>query len=342
LQKRSKRQATLEDVARRVGVSAATVSRYVNDPSRVRKALRGHIQTAIDDLAYVPHAGARALVSSRSRMIGAVFPSLQTSLFGGVLNALQAEIAAAGYTVVVAASDYDPDREAEQIRTLLANGVDALMLVGADRDAEVHELIRRQGVPCVIIWVSASAAPFPCIGFDNSRAAADVANHLMDLGHRHFGVISGELAHNDRAAARLQGINAALAARGLGLPTGAAVQVDFGVSEGRHALRRLMDLAPRPTAVVCGSEPFAYGALFEAAEMGLGVPADVSIAGFDDMWLAAEITPALTTVRTPRAQMGTRAGRYLLSVLSGEEPPATGALPYELIVRRSTGPAPRR
>ncbi len=333
-------RVTLEDVARAVGVSAATVSRYVNDPGRVREALRDPIQRAIDELAYVPHGGARSLASRRSRMIGAVFPSLQTSLFGGALDALQNEIAAAGYTVVVASSGYDPARETVQVQTLLANGVDALMLVGGAREPGVHRLIERKGVPCVITWVSHADAPFPCIGFDNARAARDVAGHLVDLGHRRFGVISGHLEHNDRAGARLAGVRDALADRGVALDAAGVVCASFGVEEGREAFRRLMSRDPRPTAVICGAEPFAYGALFEAAEAGLSVPRDVSITGFDDMWLAAQITPALTTVRTPRARMGALAGRHLLAVLAGEEPAAPLALPYEFIVRQSSGPPP--
>jgi len=336
------RRPTLKDVARRVGISPATVSRFVNDPSRVRAALGERIQRAIDELDYVPHAGARALVSRRSRLIGAVFPSLQTSLFGGALDALQEEIGRAGYTVVVAASGYDPQREAAQVQTLLASGVDGLMLVGAARDRTVHDQVARKGVPCVITWVSASAAPFPCIGFDNAQAAADVCNHLVDLGHRSIGVISGHREHNDRAAARLDGVRTALAGRGAALDPAAVVEAAFGVAEGRQAFRRLMALQQRPTAVLCGSEPFAYGALFEAAQMGIAVPGEVSVTGFDDMWLAAEISPALTTVRTPRAAMGALAGRHLLSILAGDSPPPPLPLPYELIVRRSTGPAPRR
>lgn len=336
----TRRRVTLDDVARLVGVSAATVSRFVNDPSKVREHLRGPIQAAIDELAYVPHGGARSLASRRSRMIGAVFPSLQTSLFGGALDALQNAIASEGYTVVVASSDYDPAREAHQVQTLLANGVDGLMLVGAARDPRIHELIARKGVPCVITWVSQSDTAFPCIGFDNHRAAFDVTNHLLDLGHRRFGVISGRLEHNDRGQARLAGVRAALAARGLALAPEQIVYTRFGVAEGREAFHHLMLRTPRPTAIVCGAEPFAYGAIFEAAEAGIAVPREVSITGFDDMWLASQITPALTTVRTPRARMGGMAGEYLLSVLGGETPTTPRPLPYELIVRRSTGPAP--
>jgi len=130
-----------------------------------------------------------------------------------------------------------------------------------------------------------------------------------------------------------------MAARGLALDPAAIVETDFGVEQGRAAFGRLMQRRPRPSAVIGGSEPFAYGAIFEAAEMGIAVPAAVSITGFDDMWLASHITPALTTVRTPRAEMGALAGQHLLATLAGGDPPPPRILRHELIVRRSSGPA---
>jgi LacI family transcriptional regulator len=307
-------EATQEDVARAAGVSAATVSRCLNSPDIVRPALQAKVEAAIRALDYVPHGAARSLASRRSRMIGAIFPSLDSALFGGALEALQSEIAASGHTLVVASSNYDPAREREHVRNLLASGIDALMLVGGARDEAVYRPIRRRGIPYVLIWVSRSAGGHPCIGFDNEAAAAAVARHLLDIGHRRIAVISGRLAGNDRAAA--------------------------GVAEGREAFRRLMAAAPRPTAVICGSEPFAYGAIFESAALGLAVPREVSVTGFDDMWLASQLTPGLTTVRTPRRRMGTLAGRHLLSVLAGEEPMTPRPLDFELVLRGSTAPPP--
>ncbi len=333
-------RATLEDVARHAGLSPATVSRFLNNPGIVSEKARGRIRAAIEALDYMPHGAARSLASRRSRMIGAVFPSLDSALFGGALEALQNEIAAAGYTLVVAASGYDGEREREQIQTLLANGVDGLMLVGGARPRQVFDMIHRKAVPYVLIWVSETADPHPCIGFDNAAAAAAVARHLLDLRHRHIAVVSGPLEGNDRAAARLVGIRRTLAERGMALAPDHVVERPFGVEEGREALRLLLRRKPRPTAVICGSEPFAYGVLFEAREQGLRVPDDLSVTGFDDMWLAGQITPGLTTVRTPRREMGRLAGRYLLSVLAGAETVLPRPLDVELIVRKSTGPAP--
>ena len=330
--------ATLDDVARAAGVSAATVSRCLNTPEIVRPALKAKVEQAIRALDYVPHGAARSLASRRSRMIGAIFPSLYSDLFGGALEALQNEVNRAGYTLAVASSNYDVAREGEHIQRFLASGVDALMLIGGARSQEAYRPIRRKKVPYVLTWVSQAAGGHPCIGFDNEAAAHAVTRHLLDIGHRRIAVISGTLADNDRAAGRIAGIRSALAERGLSLDPSHLVECPFGLEEGRQAFRQAMALRPRPTAVICGSEPFAYGAIFESEALGLKVPRDVSVTGFDDMWLASHITPALTTVRTPREAMGLLAGRYLLAVLAGREPVPPRPLDFELVVRESTAP----
>ena len=335
---RARTGATLEDVARLAGVSPATVSRCLNSPSLVRSALKAKVEAAIRQLDYVPHGGARSLASRRSRMIGAIFPTLDSTLFGGTLEALQEEIGNAGYTLVVASSGYDNQREQDHVRNLLASGIDALMLVGSSRDESVYRLIERNGVPYVLIWISRAEGSHACVGFDNTAAAAALTRHLLDIGHQHIGVISGLIRHNDRAAGRVTGVRQAFAERGMTLEDDLIVERPFGLTEGREACRLLMSRKPRPTALVCGSEPFAYGAIFECQALGLEVPHDVSVAGFDDIWLASELEPGLTTIRTPQRQMGRLAGRYLLSVLAGEETVPPRPLDFELIVRGTTAP----
>ncbi len=335
-------EVTIDDVARVAGVSPATVSRCLNNPDIVRPALKSKVAEAIKELDYVPHGAARSLASRRSRMIGAIFPSLDSVLFGGALEALQAEIADAGYTLIVASSGYDTARERKHIRNLLTSGVDALMLVGGAREQEVYRPILRRKVPFVLIWVDQAEGGHPCVGFDNEAAAVTVARHLLDMGHRRIAVISGFAESNDRAAARIAGVRTALGERGLALDEGNLVETAFGVREGREALRRLVTRSPSPTAVICGSDLFAYGAMFECATLGMRVPDDISITGFDDMWMSGELTPGLTTVRTPRHEMGALAGRYLFSKLNGEDLPPPRSLGFELIVRGSTAPPARR
>lgn len=329
---------TLNDVARLAGVSAATVSRCINEPNSVRLAKRKVVQQAIDELGYVPHGAARALASNRTRMIGAVFPSLDTTLFGGMLEALQGEIADAGYTLVIASSNYDIDKEYADVRTLLSSGIDALTLVGGARADRTYDIIQRKKTPYILNWVSSAKGGHPCIGFDNYNAAMKVSRYLLDLGHKRFGMISGKIENNDRAAMRRNGVRDSLRDRGLDLDSSRVIQRRFGVEEGREAFRLLMSMPNPPTAIVCGSDPFAYGSIFEAQEMGIDIPGDVSVTGFDDMWLAAQIRPSLTTVQTPRREIGIEVGRHLLARLTGKHIVQPLPLDTKLIVRNSSGP----
>ena len=329
---------TLVDVARAAGVSAATVSRFVNHPRSVRAEKRERIREAIERLGYVPNGAARTLASRRSRMIGAILPSLDNTLFGGPLEVFQKEVAGAGYTVAVASSEYDPQKEWVHIRNFLESRVDALLLVGALRDDGIYRRIERQGIPYVITWVSSGDRDAHCVGFDNAAAAEHLVDYLVSLEHRDFAMISGFVEHNDRAGARLAGVRSALARHGLAIDPDRLLQRPFEVEAGRDAFNILMTAERPPTAIICGSEPHAYGALFEARDMGIAVPREVSVTGFDDMWLAGQTSPPLTTVRTPREEMGRQSAQYLLAQLRGERMAAPRPLETTLVVRKSTAP----
>ncbi len=327
----------MEDVARAAGVSPATVSRCINRPEMVREDRRLRIRAAIAELGYVPHGAARALASKRSMTVGALFPRLNSLLFGSFIAPLQRRLHAEGYTLVVSSSDYDPATEQQQISSLVSNGIDGLVLIGTNHDPEVFKLLERKAIPFVLTWSWDRNLPQPQIGFDNASAAAAVANYLLDVGHRRIGMISGPAAGNDRAGARIRGVREALAARGCELPARNLVESPFDIKAGGKAFARLMGQPDPPTAVLCGSDIFAIGALFEARRLGLSVPEDVSVTGFDDTDLASCVVPALTSLRTPRAEMAELAARYLLGRLAGR---ATGSqqLETELIVRESSAP----
>ena len=329
---------TLSDVAKEAGVSSATVSRCLNSPNLVKDLVKDKVEEAIRKLGYVPHGAARALASNKSRMVGAVFPLLDNSLFGDVMEVLQKTLSEQNYTLVVASSNYNPDLEYRHIRNLITCGVDALLLVGAGCDDHVYEMIQGKGVPYVNTWISQAKNGGPCVGFDNQAAAYKVTDYLLTLGHRDIGMISGISEYNDRARARIEGVKAALGNQGIELSSDRIVEDRFGIQEGRSAFRKLMTTKTPPTAIVCGSDPFAYGAIFEASKMGISIPGDVSITGFDDMEFSAYVTPALTTLHTPREEMARMAGHYLMQRIRGEEPVVPAALPVELIVRESTAP----
>lgn len=333
---------TIKDIARHAGVSAATVSRCLNTPARVRQDRRMRVEAAIAELGYMPHPAARALARGRSRMIGALFPRLNSHLFGSFMGPLQEVLRANGYTLVVAGSDYDEAAEYEQALSLVNHGVDALLLVGLAHAERTLELATRRDVPSLFTWCWRPEKNLPQVGFCNRTAAATVADYLLDIGHRDIAMISGDLEGNDRASGRVEGVREAMASAGGSLTDDRLITTRFDVHEGARALRKLMAMVDPPTAIICGSDLFAFGALHEARRLGVRVPEHLSITGFDDTDLAAVVTPPLTTVRTPRKEMAERCAEYFLTCLRDTGEPDNIELTTELVVRESTGPSPFR
>lgn len=306
----------------------------------MRPARRHSIEAAIQELGYVPDGAARALASRHSRIVGALFPSLDSVLFGSFIGPLQRVLSAQGYTLVVASSDYDQQVEYSQMFNLVANRVDGVVLVGTEHTDVCYDLLSQKQIPYVLTWAWQENPDRPMIGFCNRSAAAMVANYLLDVGHRRIAMISGYTTGNDRATERIAGVRAAMSSRRLQLDDRWIVHRPFDLSQGASAFRELMSSHTRPTAIICGSDLFACGAIFEATRMGMRVPEDISITGFDDTDLAAGISPSLTTIRTPRTQMATLTAQHLLESFRGEEPRSL-ELKVELVVRESSGPPSR-
>jgi LacI family transcriptional regulator len=324
----------LRDVAGRAGVSVATVSRALSRPALVNAETLELVQRAAAALGYIPVGPARALVSGRSRILGAVVPTLDHAIFARAIQAMQTTLDAAGYQLLVAAHEYSPASEAAATRAMFSRGVDALMLVGADHLDETWSLLAATSIPVVLTW--SFDERLPCIGFDNRQAGRLAAEHLLGLGHRSFGVISGARRANDRARLRVEGVRAALREHGLDLPEWRVSEQPFTLAGGRAGLAELLAAAEPPTAVVGGNDLLAAGALFEAQARGLQVPQRLSIVGIDNLEIAMHVTPPLTTVHLPTARLGEEAAQYLLARLHGREKPSRIALPIELIVRGST------
>jgi LacI family transcriptional regulator len=333
---------TVEDVANAAGVSTATVSRVLNGLGGVREALRRKVMAAVDRLGYVPNAGARAMMLRRSGTIGAIFPTVDNAIFAKAIDALQRRLAESGLQLLLATSDYDPQTEARQALALLSSGVDGLLLCGCGQSAELLQRLAQRGVPVVHVMTWPAPPGLAAVGFDNRRAMGQAVRYLLDLGHRRIAMLAGVTQGNDRAAARLAGVREALQAAGLELPPSLLVERRYGLAAAREGLRMLMQARPAPTAVVCGNDVLAFGALLEARRLGIDVPAQLSIVGFDDLDLASHLEPALTTVHVPAEAMWRRAADLVLALLRGEPPPPAVEVQVSLVVRGSTGPAPRR
>lgn len=333
-----RKAAKLADVAHLARVSTATVSRALTQPEMVKPATAARIRQAVQALGYVAHGAARALASRRTHTIGAVIPTLDNAIFANTAHALQKTLYQAGYTLLLASHEFDPEVETRVTGALIERGVDGLVLLGTTHPPSVLRMLDTHQVPHVLTWALDPSGRHPCVGFDNRAAAVRVTHHLLELGHREFAMISGITAGNERAAERREGVTQALAARGITLAPGRVVEKPYTLSAGREGLREIMRGAQRPTAVICGNDVLAIGAQAECQATGLSVPHDISVTGFDDQEMAAVVTPALTTVHFPTAELGTYAAQHLLSRLAGKPFEMRTELPVELIVRGSTAP----
>jgi LacI family transcriptional regulator len=334
-------RAKLTDVARLAKVSLATASRALNQPSIVRPAIRERVERAVEKLAYAPDRMAKALSSGKSRTVGAVVPTIGNAIFADGVEALQNRLDERGYTLLLSISQYDPEKELRQIKALLEHGVDGLVLVGDSFASDALPLIRRRGIPFVTTYVCDSRHGIPAIGIDNRRATEEATRYLLELGHRNFAVIANTALPNDRSQARLEGILAVLAHCNMGLGPNRIVEVTQpSISNGRRAFATLTAADPSLTAVICTTDALAVGALAEARRRRIRIPLDMSIVGFDDIEIAAEVDPSLTTVNVPAAEIGRIAADHLISAIEGNSIPMTTRIDAPLVVRESTNRAP--
>lgn len=314
---------TLQDVANLANVSTATVSRCLNNPDRVVKETRDRVLQAVQSLGYSPNFGARLMAAKRSNTIGAVIPTMENALFAQGLQAFQDELQAAGYTLLVASSSYNQEMEAEHIRTLVARGADALLLIGHDRNQEIKSFLEIQNIPYLIAWTFSKEKNHPSIGFDNLEAMYDLTRKVLEHGHKTIGVISADPTMNDRARDRITGIRKAVTDAGIPSKNLHVEITNYSIDDGASALRKLMLNNPFPTAIICGNDVLAAGALKAAQESDIAVPSQLSITGFDDMELAKVTSPRLTTVKVPHTDMGREAAKALIEFLEKKNPMKT-------------------
>lgn len=336
---RASRSVGLRDVARVAGVSTATVSRAMNNPEAVSEELRARIASVVDHLGWVPHGAARALATRRTGTIGAIFPSLTHGDFARALQAMQHELSSRGYTLLLACSEYDPKQEYGQVRKLIERGVDAIALVGETHHPDVAKIIEKNGIPHVNTFVYNPKTHGTCVGPDNRKALYRLTKYLIELGHRNFGVVAQTAENNDRAQARLDGIRDALAEKSIAIQPRHFAQGRWGINEGRVLFRRILETKPWPSAVLCGNAYLSVGAVLQSQAMGIKVPDEMSIVGYDDIEMMSELPVPITTVRVLSDEVGRRAARLLVAKLENKTFDLGFECDAEIVVRKSSGPA---
>jgi LacI family transcriptional regulator len=331
---------TQMDVAQRAGVSRATVSNVLTNRTGgnvpISEETRQRVLAAIADLGYQPHAAARSLRSGRSGALGLLIPDAANPLYWSVVRGVEAVARTHGYQLALSISDGDADDERRSLRALAQQRLDGLLLflTYPGRVAAELETLRFQGA--AIVTFGRAMPGKDAVVIDYGAAACALTEHLLQLGHRRIGFIHG-VARPALGADRLYAFRRTLRAAGAAVERDLIVHCGPSLSEGVAAAHRLLALSPRPTAIIGVNDLMAISALQAANECGVSVPSAVSVAGFDDIDLAAHVTPPLTTVHAGGEDIGRRAAEMLFARLdSPDAPPQVETAPARVIVRGST------
>jgi LacI family transcriptional regulator len=327
---------TLQEVARKARVSTATVSRVLNNPASVKSTTRARVLKIVQELNYSPNLHARGLAGARSRTIGVIVSNIENPFFLDVYKTVEAGAHAAGYDVIMANTDYSSERLVTSVRLLLGRRPAGLAAIVSEMDATLIKELSSQRIPVVFYDVGTPRKNITNIRVDYRGGMDKLTAYLYSLGHRRVGYV-GHHATLGPIRERLQAVRDARS-RFPGLEVEVAVETDT-LEGGRQAARVLLTKFPRLTALVCVNDVMAVGALREVRSRGCRVPEDVSVSGFDNVTLAQFSVPALTTVHIPREQIGRTICECLIrdDVVRDRE----YVIEPELVVRDSTGPAPR-
>lgn len=327
--------ATLRQIAREAGVSIATVSRALRQPETVSHDTRARILMLVSRHRYVPDARAVGLSSRRTGLVGLLVPTLSNSIYAAFAEAVQNRLQGAGRRLLIANTNYDEPLESQIVRALVESRVEGVIFTGYRRDPAIYQLLRHYRIPFVVTWSTSPVADVPSISFDNTRAAKAATAMLLELGHRRIGLVCGVSALNDRAQQRIDGYRAALAERNLAFDAHLVRQCPFDAAEGAAAAESLLAVPHPPTALFCANDIQALGALFACQRLGVSVPSDLSILGFDDLPIVRVTSPPLSTVHVPAHEMGEAVADALLGAADTGRPIKPRHFDASIVLRAS-------
>ena len=326
--------ATIEDVAAIAGVSIATVSRAINEPTKVADATRRRVSDAIARTGNTTNAMARSLRMRRSNMILILAPDVGDPNFSNILVGLETEASKRGYGVLIGNTQNDPERESDYLRFFSSNQADGLILLTGHLPYGVDNGEARLP-PMVAVNEPVPGSDVPFVGVDNFEGARIAAEHLISQGHRRVAFI-GRSTSRASNSLREQGYRAALTGAGIAIDPRLILDGDGTTESGRQAAEHMFVRDVLPTAFLCVNDATALGVIIALNARRYDLPRQFSIMGFDDISFASFVTPSLTTMKQPRLRIGEAAMDVLLSLLEGQRPDRNQVLlRSELIVRNS-------
>jgi DNA-binding LacI/PurR family transcriptional regulator len=325
---------SIKDIARAARVSHSTVSRALRDSPLVNPQTRALIQRIAEEKGYTVSAVARGLATNRTGTIGVVVTTIADPFAGEVVSGLEELALSHHYSMILAAGHADPDRELLAVHSLQERRVDGILIMASRIGALYLQMLSKLKVPIVLINSHHHGEFIYSVRIDNVGGARLATRYLADLGHTRIGYIGDRFGYQSDME-RFQGYQEILQEAGAGFDPELVAHGDGSPDGGMQAMHRLLTLSDRPTAVFCYNDREAFGAMRAIREHGLRVPADVSLVGFDDLFLSPFTDPPLTTIRQPKREMGLLAGEILLKLLGGEKPQSC-LTAGELVVRAST------
>lgn len=331
-------RARIKDIAARTGLSSATVSRALNGSSLVAEPTLSLIREAARELGYRPNVNARNLRTQKSMTILMVVRDVGNPFNLEIFKGIEAAAREAGYVVLLGSTENDPERETEYFDMLEDGQADGMILMTGNMpppDKLPYGLPRK---PVVIALEKIDGVDYPHIIVDDERAASEAVNHLIGLGHQLIAHVTGPVPEG-LSARRLSGYKMAMTLAGLKVPDSYVHIGDFTSECGEKAAKSLMSLPNPPTAIFAASDEMAFGIMQGLAGLGLSVPMDISVVGFDDLFLSKAYLPPLSTIRQPRPQIGRTAMRVLLDLINaGATAQQAIVFPTELKIRGTTAP----
>lgn len=329
--------ATIFEVAKQAGVSIATVSRVLTKPETVTAPTRRRVLEVVEELGYATNSAGKMLRTRRSGKLLVIVPDIANPFYSRVLQSIEETAQREGYAVLLGDTQHDPKREEWYTLMLRRREAEGLIVLGhgLPESAVAASHQRPDTAPIVSVCEFNTRVGIPSVHIDNRAASRDAMEHLLGLGHRRIGVITG-MTESALNRDRLEGVTSVSSGHDVIVEHG-----DFTLASGEAAAERLLSRPDRPTALFCFNDQMAIGALGVARRKGLSIPEDLSVVGFDDISFARYTVPPLTTIAQPVKELGQETVRLLLGVIKDQTlAPVSIVLPHELVVRESTAPAP--